>query len=268
MTRRLFPVFLGAALLLGALLPACDQPPRPVHLVIKTPMQEMNTLSNPNIRDTTAFLKQASAAFAEHYAKAAVQPDVKTFNYVDEVRAVTDSFGTETAPDILFGAFFNLSSYIDTGRAAPLDDMISPALKADMTPHDWDPGLREGRIYLLPYLKMQNILIYNKALFQQCGLGSYIGHGREIQNWTLPQWRRILDTLAARLPHGIYPLAVFAANNQGDTHILSYLRAFGGRIFDSRAILPFRTRPRSRPWPGCRRGCAGAGSRPIPRIWK
>ena len=42
------------------------------------------------------------------------------------------------------------------------------------------------------------------------------------------------------MPHGIYPLAVFAANNQGDTHILSYLRAFGGRIFDSRGNFAFQ----------------------------
>lgn len=241
MTRRLLPVFLGAALLLGALAPGCDrQPPRPVPLVIKTPLQEMNTLSNPHIRDTTAFLKQAAAAFAGAYTKAAVRPDVKTFNYVDEVKAVTGSFDTETAPDILFGAFFNLSGYIDTGRAVPLDDMIGPALKADMEPRDWEPGLRDGRVYLLPYLKMQNILICNRELFRQCGLAAFLGPGREIRNWTLPEWQHILDTLAARLPHGIYPLAIFAKNNQGDTHILSYLRAFGGSIFDSRGNFDFQ----------------------------
>lgn len=230
-----------AALLLAALVAACESaPPKPVRLVIKTPLQEMNTLSNPHIRDTTAFLKQASAAFAEQYKKARVEPDVKTFNYVDEVKAVTGSFGTETAPDILFGAFFNLSGYLDTGRVVPLDSMISPELRADMEPHDWDFGIREGRTYLLPFLNMQNILIYNKELFRRCGLEAYIGHGREIQDWTLPEWQHILDTLARRLPHGVYPLAIFARNNQGDTHILSYLRAFGGSIFDSEGRFDFQ----------------------------
>lgn len=232
---------LAGALLLAAFLAGCgSEPSTPVPLVIMTPAQAMNTVSNPHIRDTTSFLKQASAAFAEQDKKAGVRPEVKTFNHVDEVKAVTGSLGTAQAPDILFGAFFNLIGYIDMGRVVPLDDMLGPALKADLDPQALDTASREGRVYLLPFLSTQNILIYNKELFRRCGLGEYVASGREIQDWTLPQWQRILDTLAARLPHGIYPLALFAKNNEGDTHILTFLRAFGGRIFDSEGNFDFQ----------------------------
>ncbi|MBD5557552.1 MAG: extracellular solute-binding protein [Desulfovibrio sp.] len=247
--QRLFPAPAAArpllmallALLLAALGAGCEnEPPKPVRLVIKTPVQEMNCVSNPNIRDTTAFLKQASAAFAAQYRKAPVLPEVMTFNRVDEVKAVPGSFGTETAPDILFGAFFNLMGYADMGRVVPLDDFVTPLLGPDLDPPSLEVGTREGRVYLLPFLNVQNILIYNKELFRRCGLERFIGHGREIQDWTLPEWRDILDTLAARLPHGIYPLAIFAGSNEGDTHILTYLRAFGGKIFDSEGRFDFQ----------------------------
>ena len=232
---------LAGALLLALLLAGCgSEPSRPEPLVIMTPAQTINTISNPHILDTTSFLKQASAAFAKQYAGAPVQPEVKTFNHVDEIKAVTGSLGTAQAPDILYGAFFNLIGYIDMGRAVPLDDLLDAALRADLDPQALEAASREGRVYLLPFMSTQNILIYNKELFRRCGLGHYIGEGREIQGWTLPQWRHILDTLAAKLPHGIYPLALFAKNNEGDTHILTYLRAFGGKIYDSEGNFDFQ----------------------------
>lgn len=230
-----------AALLLVVLLAGCgSEPSTPEPLVIMTPLLAMNTVSNPHIRDAASFLKQASAAFAKQRAGAPLQPEVKTFNDVDEMQAVTGSLGTAQAPDILYGAFFNLIGYIDMGRAVPLDDVLDPALRADLDPQALDAASREGRVYLLPFLSMQNVLIYNKELFRRCGLEDSIGTGREIQDWSLPQWQHILDTLAAKLPHGIYPLALFAKNSVGDSHILTYLRAFGGTIFDSDGNFDFQ----------------------------
>lgn len=225
--------------LLISFLPACESSRQEVSLVIKTPVQEMNTISQPEVRDVATFLERASRDFAAKHTGAKVVPSVKSFNYVDEIKAVTGSFDTPQAPDILFGAFFNLSGYIYTGRVAPVDDILNPELKGDLDEFGLEMGARDGKIYMLPFLNMQNILIYNKQIFRQCGLQAYIGQGREIQNWTLPQWRAILDTLAEKLPRDKYPLAIFAKNNQGDTHIMSYMRAFGGKIFDANGNFDF-----------------------------
>lgn len=232
--KKLAPFFLIISFLFC--LAGCKEK-EPIHLVIKTPLQEMNTISDKEIRSIPDFLSKASTEFS--HERPEIRPDIKTFNYVDEIKAVTETFDTPAAPDILFGAFFNLSGYIDTGRVAPLDDVVAP-FREDLEPFALKIGSREDRLYLLPFLSMQNILIYNKNLFRECGLERFIGQGREIQNWSLPEWEEILDTLAKKLPAGKYPLAIFAKNNQGDTHILSYLRAFGGAIFNEKGDFDFQ----------------------------
>lgn len=223
---------LAALICLLLFLPGCETgAKKEVHLIIKTPMEELNTVASPDIRSVPQFLEQAARDFALNYEKARVIPEVRAFNYVDELKAVPATFDTPEAPDLLFGAFFNLSGYIHTGRVAPLDSIITPEMRADIDDTNWKVASRKGKTYLMPFVTRQNILIYNKKLFRECGLERFCGEGREIQNWTLPEWETILDTLAKKLPKGVYPLAIFAKNNQGDTHILSYLRAFGGKIF-------------------------------------
>ena len=69
--------------------------------------------------------------------------------------------------------------------------------------------MTNGNTYMMPFLTMQNILIYNKAYFRSCGLDSYCGEGTEIQNWTMDEWTEILDTLAVfrmrRIPAAFHP---------------------------------------------------------------
>lgn len=213
--------------------------PENITLIIKTPVQELNSISDPNIRSVSAFLEKAAFAFARQYEKARITPRVITFNYVNEAQAVTGSFGTDSAPDVLFGSFFNIASYIHTGRVVPLDDMITDTMRNDIESTAWKMGMFGGKTYMIPYVDMQNILIYNKKFFRECGLDAFIGTGTEIRNWTIEEWEHILDTLAARLPDGVYPLAIYGKNNQGDTHILSYIRAFGSEIFDAEGNFNF-----------------------------
>ncbi|MCM1553111.1 MAG: extracellular solute-binding protein, partial [Butyrivibrio sp.] len=118
-----------------------------------------------------------------------------------------------------------------TGRVVPLDDIISDELRADIDDASWAMSMANGKTYMMPFLSMQNILIYNKELFQICGLDQYIPDEVMIQDWTMEEWTDILDTLAAKLPEQTYPMMMYGKNNQGDTHIMSYMRAYGSTIF-------------------------------------
>ena len=47
----------------------------------------------------------------------------------------------------------------------------------------------------------------------------------KIQSWTPEEWEHILSTLAAELPEMTYPMMMYAKNDQGDTHIMTYYAA-------------------------------------------
>jgi multiple sugar transport system substrate-binding protein len=76
---------------------------------------------------------------------------------------------------------------------------------------------------------------------EDCGLGNYVQDGVQIQNWTTDEWTYILDTLAQNLPSNVYPMAMYGKNNQGDTHIMSLIRAFGSGIFDENGNFDFES---------------------------
>lgn len=236
----------AAALLLTVLflLCACTGSPRqestPITITLKAPFQEMNCISDPEVTNVQMFLERAGAAY-ETATGGRVKINVRMFALTDENKAVTDTFDTPDAPDVLYESYFNMAGYVHTGRVVPLDDMISDNLRNDIDEAFWTMSRAGGKTYMMPYLDMQNILIYNKDHFRTCGLEAYCGTGTEIQSWTMDEWTEILDTLAARLPEEVHPLAMYARNNQGDTHIMSYLRAFGSGIFDDSGNFDFES---------------------------
>ncbi|MCM1222493.1 MAG: extracellular solute-binding protein [Lachnospiraceae bacterium] len=240
MKRRVFATIL-VLMLCSSLLSGCGSTKKAVTLIIKVPNLVLNSVSNPEIVDSSEFLQLAGEAFAAQYDKADVTIRVETFEYVDEVAAITDSFDTEDATDILYEGYFNMASYLHTGRVVPLDDIISDELRADIDDASWAMSMTDGKTYMMPFLSMQNILIYNKELFRDCGLEKYFTDEVTIQNWTLEEWTDILDTLAANLPDRTYPMMMYGKNNQGDTHIMSYLRAYGSNIFGADGHFDFES---------------------------
>ena len=213
-----------------------------VTLIVKLPALIMNSVSNPDIFEAVTFLQQAGEAFAAQYEEANVTIQLESFDYVDEIKAITESFDTEDATDILYEGYFNMASYIHTGRVVPLDDIISDDLRKDIDDATWEMSMINGKTYMMPFSSMQNILIYNKKHFESCGLEKYISDQAEIQNWTVEEWTEILDTLAERLPDRTYPMMMYGKNNQGDTHIMSFMRSYGSTIFDEAGNFDFESR--------------------------
>lgn len=236
MKKKLFVILMAAVICMSAFT-GCDfgktsKKKDDVTLVIKAPPLAMNAIANSEMEVAEDFLKAAGAAFAAQYEDANVTIKVETFEYVNEIKAISDKFGTDDAVDVLYEGYFNMASYLHSGRVVPLDDIISDELRADVDEALWKMSMANGKTYMMPYLSMQNILIYNKSLFAACGLNEYISSDRTIQTWSLEEWNTILDQLAEKLPDGCYPMMMYGKNNQGDTHIMTMMRAFGGEIFD------------------------------------
>ena len=235
MKKKLPVILLTAAMCMGTLA-GCGfgktEKKEDVTLIIKAPPLAMNAVANREMDVAEDFLQAAGEAFAAQYEDANVTIKVQTFEYVNEIQAVSDKFGTDDAADILYEGYFNMASYLHSGRVVPLDDIISDELRADVDDALWNMSMADGKTYMMPYLSMQNVLIYNKSLFAACGLEEYANADRAIQTWSMEEWNTILDQLAENLPDGCYPMLMYGKNNQGDTHIMTMMRAFGGKIFD------------------------------------
>jgi multiple sugar transport system substrate-binding protein len=210
-----------------------------VNLIVKCPTLVMNYVTKPDIVDTAKFLEMAGDSFAQQYEDANVNIDVVVFDLVDENEAVTGSFDTDHAMDILYEDYFNMSAYVHTGRVVPLDDIITENIKNDVDESSWEMSSVNNKIYMMPFLSRQNILMYNKDLMKKCGLEKYVSDDKTINNWSTDEWTEILDTLAENLPENVYPMFMYAKNNQGDTHIMSLIRAFGSNIFDENGNFNF-----------------------------
>lgn len=235
MTRRAFcagAAFLAAAAALP--LAGCSGLPftgaAPVRLVIKVPRTGHDVVFDDSISQVEMVIQGMADEFQRTYARP-VDVEVIVFEQNQYDEAVEGSFDTDKSPDVLYGDYFNISTYIRTGRVVPLDDVATPAIRDDLFDDLWNMGVVEGRAYMMPYLARQNVLAYNKEMFRNAGLGEFIAEG-EITAWSLSEWTRILDALSASLPEGSFPMMMYAGSSQGDTHIVTLLRSAGSDIYD------------------------------------
>lgn len=230
-----------ALVLVCACFSGCGKKKKEVTLVLRTPPMSMLDCVDSEVTDAGQLFQKAAKAFSEQYKEADVNFNIETFEYIRETDAIPGNFDTDKATDILYEGYFNMGTYIHTGRVVPLDDIISDELYNDIDESLWDMSKINEKTYMMPYLSTQNFMIYNKELFRQCGLDEYIGEEDTITAWSLDEWNIILDTLAEKLPQGSFPIMMYAKNDQGDTHIMTMIRSHGSSFFDENGYFNLST---------------------------
>lgn len=194
--------------------------------------------------DTEAIdlLQEAAEAFAASYEDADVTFTFTRFPYVEEDQAVLGSFGTDDAADVVLAGQFNVPTYLHSGRAAALDDVIDEGLRADVDEAIWNQCSQDGSTYVLPFYQLQNIIMVNPDLMRAAGLERFIPEDGSVAQWSTTQFEEILAALKASMPDdSTYPMALWAANNQGDTHTMALLRSQGSTIYDENGRFNFET---------------------------
>lgn len=234
MTKKSLSRVLAAVLSVGMLFSCgCSMPTKKkdVTLIIKTPVLDIYSMTRPDIDSAEDFMREAGKAFAASYDKANVSIQLEVYQYTNIKEAITDTFDTDDSPDVLYEDYHNMSSFIHTGRVIPLDDIITEEFRNDVDDVMWDMSKVNDKTYMIPHLSRQNILVYNRELFREAGLTEYADAEQGLQNWSMDEWEKILDTLAQNLPENAYPIMMYAGDHQGDMHIMSFIRAFGCPIF-------------------------------------
>lgn len=212
-----------------------------VKLVVKTPVLQMTSYKDSEISDTYSFLKKATKAFEEQYKDEKVEVELIQFEKANEDDEIIGCFDTDRATDILYEEYFNMSTYIHTGKVIPLDSIITEKMENDIDDSYWEISKINGKTYMMPFLGMQNTLCYNKDLFRQVGLSRYIEDKDIIQSWSLDDFETILSTLQKKLPENVYPMMMYGKNEMGDTHIITLLRSRGSTFFDENGRVKLTT---------------------------
>lgn len=239
MIKRIVSFALLAVIIAG-LLAGCKKnsgKEEEIILNIKVPVIALDNVVNPDVKDTYTFLNRASKAFSEQYEDADVTFNVSQFEFAREDKEITDCFDTERAVDILYEGYFNMSTYIYSGRMVPLDDIITDEIRNDIDDIYWTQSKKDGKTYMMPFLSYQNVLVYNKDLFREAGLDEFISNEDKVQTWSMEEWETVLGTLREKLPDTSYPMMMYAASEEGDTHIMLLLRSFGSSFFDDEGFF-------------------------------
>lgn len=230
---RIRGFFLAAALLCGIPAGCAGAEEKPaVVLNVKCPTLQMNDHLGTGFSAAAQFLQRAADDFCAQYADADVTVNLIEFEQTSEDAEIPGCFDTPDAADVLFEGYFNMSTYIHTGRVVPLDGIIDDELRADIEPSYWAESSLNGKTYMMPFFTAQNTLSFNADLFRAAGLEEFIRDPETVQNWDKEQFDRVFRTLKENLPDLVSPMMMYAGNNQGDTHIMTLLRAFGCPLFD------------------------------------
>lgn len=234
MKKRILSGIMAAAVCCG-LFTGCKTDTaleKDVTLTVKVPSIMLTPAFDSDISTSYDFLIKAADAFEEENKDANLTINVIEFEPTEQTAEIDDCFDTDNAADIFYADFFNSEAYVHSGRVVPLDDIITDDIKKDIDETFWDMCTQNGKIYMMPFLYRQNILSYNKDMFKSCGLEKYCSDKGEVQTWTMQEWDEILAALKAGLGDNKYPLMMYAANNQGDTHVMTYIRSQGSKFFD------------------------------------
>lgn len=240
MNKQILSLFLIVSL--SGLLTGCfTEQKKSLEITVKVPNLTMIPICDSECKEAYQFLEKAANAFSKQYRDADVDINVVCFPIAEENKNIQKKLDTSDTTDILFEGFFNMSTYIHTGRMVPLDDIISDKVRQDLDAVALAQGQINGKTYMLPFNGLQNVLAYNKDLFQQAGLEDYISNQNVIQNWTLKEWEFILSALRKNLPEMTFPMMMYSKNDQGDTHIMTLIRSQGSNFFDERGYFNLST---------------------------
>lgn len=134
---------------------------------------------------------------------------------------------SDTLPNMYYESDFALSDYVHEGLMVPIDDIISEEDKSDIPQAVWDGLALGGKTYIFPFSAEVGMMGINVSIFEEAGAAEYLPEG-DIGVWTPEQFKAALEAVSGI--DGVYPFAVFANSQQGDSYTNMLLRMYGGKF--------------------------------------
>lgn len=119
----------------------------------------------------TSYYKTMFAGFTEKYPNVTIEPvELDADNYED---VITTHLSAKADIDVVFmKSMPGLSALIDQGHVAPINDFLDKDKDYDASSYSGlvDYLTIEGKVYGLPFRKDNNIIYYNKDMFDAAGV--------------------------------------------------------------------------------------------------
>jgi ABC-type sugar transport system, periplasmic component len=173
--------------------------------------------------------KSVAKAFSAKYPNVTIEFEHLPWNGGPE--KVNVAIASKTQPDILEDGTIRFFGYAARGALLPLDSYFTSAELADFDEGTWDAGLyKDGKHYLLPWANAPQHLLINKYLFVKAGAENLLPKNAE-KSWTFDEFKAALKAVSKL--EGVYPTAIYAGNEQGDSATNSIIWGYGSTIFNS-----------------------------------
>jgi multiple sugar transport system substrate-binding protein len=179
--------------------------------------------------DYLDFLKFVKKDFEAKYPNITVKPVL--VEGTQRAEKISIAIQTRTLPDMYYEADFSLSDYVHDGLMVPLDDIVDKEDLADIPEAVWKGQSLGGKAYIFPFSAEIGMIGINVSLFEQAGAVRYLPKPKGtngVGEWTPEEFRTALKAVSG--VKGVYPFAMFANSQQGDSFTNMLLRMFGGKF--------------------------------------
>lgn len=166
-------------------------------------------------------------------------PSFEIFPGADRAQKLALAKQANTLPTLMFAASFTMMDQAHQGGILPISEVIDP-IASDYSENIHSATSINGEAYMFPIYQAPFALFYNADMFKTAGLEEYISENVDVpEEWSLEDFENIIlpklkESLAGTEK---YPLALFAGNDQADTNNHSWLRMYGGTVFDGGKVV-------------------------------
>lgn len=140
---------------------------------------------------------------------------------------------SKTLPALFLSAWFTTADEVHQGNVLNISE-LALKVKHDIYPSVYDATYINGESYMIGLYQSYFGLLYNADYFKEAGLEELVPEDElEIAQWTVTDFEeKILPALAEQFKGTEkYPLGLFAASNQADTHMMNWLSMYGGKMW-------------------------------------
>jgi multiple sugar transport system substrate-binding protein len=164
------------------------------------------------------------AAFNKLYPN--IKVDLTMIPYDAGPNKVNMAIASKSMPDMLFDYPGRIGGYAAQGVLAPLDDMMTKAVKSDIPATLLADCTYNGKLGMYPIVASPVFMGVNKTMFDSIGATHLLPLNNTDRKWTISDFEKACDEIKAKVP-GVYPFSIYAKNEQGDASERMFIQNFG-----------------------------------------